>query len=255
MTRWNALVLAASRGDADPVAQAAGVRDKAFARIAGRPMIEHVVAALRAVPEIGDIAALMALGAPEPPTGVLRLDAADGPAASTLAGLDRMGAPLIVTTADHPLLTPGMVADLLRAAEASGADILAGVSPRATVEAAGNPARRTWLRFADGDVSGANLFALATPRARRAVEIWRRAEAERKRPWRMARAIGPGVLARYLAGRLDRAGAARALGRAAGCSAAFAVIDHPDAAHDVDKPADLVFAAQRLALRIDSPAG
>ncbi|HET7408720.1 MAG TPA: nucleotidyltransferase family protein, partial [Paracoccaceae bacterium] len=166
MTRWNALVLAASRGESDPVAQAAGVRHKAFAVLEGRTMIEHVVAALRAVPEIGDIAASIAPEAPELPAGVLRVDAAAGPAASTLAGFDRLGAPLLVTAADHPLLTPGMVADLLRAAEATGADVLAGICPRATVESAGNPARRTWLRFADGAVSGANLFALATPRAR-----------------------------------------------------------------------------------------
>src|SRR5690606_26237318 len=149
---------------------------------------------------------------------------------------------------------PGMVADLLRAAGKTGADVRAGVCPRATVESAGNPARRTWLRFADGAVSGANLFALATPRARGAVELWRTVEAERKRPWRMAWAIGPGVLARYLAGRLDRAAAARALGRAAGCTAALALIDHPDAAHDVDKPDDLAFAARRLEMRANPPA-
>lgn len=249
MTRWGALILAGSRGPSDPVAQAAGVAHKAFAPIAGRPMIEHVVAALRATPQVGDIAASIAPEATPLPDGVARLDAQAGPAASTLAAFDRLGAPLLVTTADHPLLTPGMVADLLRAAADTQADVLAGVCPRATVESAGNPARRTWLRFADGDASGANLFALASPRARGAVALWRAVEAERKRPWRMAWAIGPGVLARYLAGRLDRAAAAAALGRAAGCTAAIALIDHPDAAHDVDRPEDLAFAARRLAAR------
>lgn len=253
MRRWTALILAGSRGASDPVAQAAGVADKAFAVLDGRPMIAHVADTLRAVPGVGAIAVSISAHAPALPEGIVRLDAETGPAASTLAALERLGAPLLVTTADHPLLTPDMVADLLRQAEATGADVLAGVCPRPTVEAAGNPARRTWLRFADGDASGANLFALATPRARGAVALWQAVETERKRPWRMAWRIGPGVLARYLLGRLDRAAAARALGRAAGCTAAIAIIDHPDAAHDVDRPEDLAFAARRLADRRGPP--
>jgi GTP:adenosylcobinamide-phosphate guanylyltransferase len=253
VTRWSALILAGSRGPGDPVARAAGVAHKAFAHVAGRPMIAPVIDALRAVPEIGDIAASIPPGAPARPRGLLRLDAEAGPAASALAAFDRLGPPLVVTAADHPLLTSAMVSDLLAAAQASGADAVAGICPRATAEAAGNPARRTWIRFADGAVGGTNLFALATLRARGALVLWRRLESERKRPWRMAWRIGPVVLARYLAGRLDSAAAAAAVGRAAGCSAAFAVIDHPDAAHDVDRADDLAFAEARILARRAAP--
>jgi len=246
MTRWSAVVLAGSRGPSDPVARAAGVEHKAFAPLAGRPMIEHVLAALRAVGEIGDIAVSIGPQAPLLTGDVLRLEAGATPAASAAAALDRLGAPLLVTTADHPLLTARMVADLLEAVETTGADAVAGICPRSTVEAAGNLAPRTWIKFADGAVCGVNLFALATPAARSAVTFWHRLEAERKRPWKMALQIGPKVIARYLAGRLDSAAAARALSRAAGCSAAFAVIDYRDAAQDVDRPEDLAFAEQRL---------
>ena len=45
--------------------------------------------------------------------------------------------------------------------------------------------------------------------------------------------------------------AAAALGRAAGCRAALIMLPFPDAAHDVDKPADLAFAEARLAARGD----
>jgi CTP:molybdopterin cytidylyltransferase MocA len=245
---WRALILAGDRGPADPVARGAGVAHKAFAPVAGRAMIAHVIDALRAVPEIGEIAVSLPGGAPDP-GGVLRLDAEAGPSASALAAFDRLGPPLLVTTADHPLLTPGMVGALLAAAEETGADALAGVCPRATAEAARPGARRTWLRFADGEVSGSNLYALAAPPARGAIALWQRIEAERKRPARIARLLGPGLLLSYLAGRLDRAGAARALGRAAGCRAAFAVIDQPDASHDVDRPEDLAFAEARLSAR------
>lgn len=249
MTEWRALILAGARPGADPVAAAAGVAFKAFAPVAGRPMLAHVVAALRGAPQIAEIAVSVPSDAPALPEGLIRLDSAAGPAASALAGFDRLGPPLLVTTADHPLLTSAMVMDFLAGAEASGAAAAAGLCPRATAERAGNPARRTWLRFADGDASGCNLFALAAPEARGAVALWRALETERKRPWRMARRIGPGLLVRHLLGRLDRAGAAAALGLRAGCTAALVTVDHPDAAHDVDSPADLLFAERRMTAR------
>ena len=62
---------------------------------------------------------------------------------------------------------------------------------RPVVEQAGSPGRRPFLRFRDGEVSGCNLFALMTPRARAALTYWRLLEAKRKRPWRMAWAVGP----------------------------------------------------------------
>ncbi len=65
----------------------------------------------------------------------------------------------------------------------------------------------------------------------------------------MAWAIGPFTLIRYAMGLLSIRAAAAALGRAAGCQAALITLPFPDAAHDVDKPADLAFAEARLAAR------
>lgn len=246
---WAAVVLAGSRGPADPVAQAAGVSHKAFAPVGGRPMIEHVLAALSACPDIGRVVVVIEPDAPALPDDVERIDAAPSPSLSALAGFDAVGAPALVTTADHPLLTPEMVGHFLSEAVDSCADVAAGVSVRSVVEQAGSTARRTYLRFRDAEVSGCNLFALMTPRARGALTFWRRIEAERKRPWRMARELGPGVLASYVLGRLTTADAAAALGRRAGCAAAMVRLPFPDAAHDVDKAADLAFAEARLAAR------
>lgn len=250
--RWRAVVLAGSRGPHDPVAAAAGVSHKAFAELAGKPMVGHVLDALSEVPRIGAVTVVIESDAPPLPAGVTRLDAASSPSRSALAGFGAADPPVLLTTADHPLLTPEMVEHFLSAAEASGADVAAGVALRPVVEAADSGARRTYLRFRDGEASGCNLFALMTPAAGAALAFWRRLETERKHPWRMARALGPLTLARYLLGRLSMAGAAAALGRATGCRAALLTLPFPDAAHDVDKPADLAFAERRLRERAGS---
>lgn len=247
---WTAVVLAGSRGPADPVAQAAGVSHKAFAPVAGRTMIARVLDTLAAVPEIGRVIVVIERDAPDLPAGAAeRIAAAPSPSLSALAGFEQARPPVLVTTADHPLLTPEMVTHFLAGAGASGADVAAGVSERAVVEQAGSTARRTYLKFRDARISGCNLFALMTPRAGAALTFWRRLEADRKRPLRMAWTLGPATLLRYLLGWLTTSAAAEALGRAAGCRAAMVFMPFPEAAHDVDKPTDLAFAEARLAAR------
>lgn len=247
---WSALVLAGSRGGADPVAKAAGVDHKAFAPILGAPMIGYVLAALAATPEIGDIAISIEAEAGALPDGNWqRLDAAGSPSRSVETAAGTLPRPLLVTTADNPLLTPDMIAYFVKAADDSGADVVAGAATRPVVESAGSPARRTYLKFSDGRVSGCNLFALRTPQADGAVRFWQRLEALRKSPLKMAAALGPGTLLRYGMGHLTREKAARALAKKAGCSAAIVLLPFPDAAHDVDKAEDLAFVAARLAAR------
>lgn len=247
MTTWNALILAGDRGPSDPVAQAAGVPTKAFAEIAGRPMIEYVVDALRGSGLVGEIGVSIAKDAPALPDGLKRFDMAATPATSAAAGVQAMGTPLLITTADHPLLTAEMVHDFLTDFDASGAEAAAACSLREVVEQAGNDARRTYLKFSDGWVSGCNLFALRTPEAVAAVEFWKDIEAHRKKPLTMARKIGLWPLALYAVGRLSRDAVAGHIGSKIGVAATTIALDHPNAAHDVDKAADMAFAERKLA--------
>lgn len=247
---WTAVVLAGSRGPTDPVAQAAGVSHKAFAKVGGMPMIARVLDTLQAAPSIEGTAVVIERTAPElPRPGVRRIDALRSPSLSALAAFEAAGPPVLVTTADHPLLTVEMVEHFLARARESDVDVLAGVALRQVIEGEGPSALRTYLRFRDGEVSGCNLFALMTPNARAALGYWRLLENKRKQPLRMAWAVGPFTLIRYAMGILSMRGAARALGRAAGCRAAMVTLPFADAAHDVDKPADLAFAEARLAMR------
>ena len=238
-----ALVLAGRRaGERDVLAEAAGVACKALVPVAGVPMLARVVGALRAargvdrVVVLGDPATLPPDAPPARSAEVL--PASDSPAAGVAAALERFGAPLLVTTADHPLLTAAMV-EHVWAATPAWADASAGVARREVVLAAYPGGRRTWLRFRGGAYTGCNLFVLRTPRAAGAVRFWRRLERERKRPLRMAALLGSGVLLRHALGRLSLPGALDALGCRAGARLAAVEMPFADAAVDVDKPADL----------------
>lgn len=254
------LLLAGSRGGVDPVAAAAGVPHKALAPVAGRPMICHVVDTLRALPEVRRIILLS-----EDPDALRQADsvaraeadgllvtapAAGSPARSVLAGLDHPEAalPVMVATADAPLLTPGMVRSFWAALPAE-TDMAVAVTPGAGIRHRFPDGRRTFLRFRDGDVSGCNLFAIATPAARAIFLFWRRIEAHRKRPLAMAGLIGPLTLLLYLTRRMRMADLTRRLTRKTGARAALVPIPFPEAAVDVDKPEDLAVVEKVLAER------
>ena len=248
MSGFQALVLAGSRGGVDPVAAYGGAAHKALIRLGGETLLARVVGALRAAgaTRIAVISSHPEVRAEIVRLGVEALDEATGPSLSVRAGAERLGTPLVVTTADHALLQPEWVARFLADTPAD-ADVTVLVAARATVEAAAPGTKRTWLKLADGDWSGCNLFYLANDRALGVIDLWRRVEAERKRPWKMAQILGPRMLLRYITRRLGLRDAAARLGALAGVRAAIVETPYGLASVDVDKPADLDLVRQIVA--------
>ena len=243
-----ALVLAGTRGGGDPLAEYAGVSHKALIPVEGRPMLERVVAALSAVPQVGRIliaierpeivAALPAMRVP-----VTAVPAASGPSASVAAVLAAEGTPMLLTTADHALLQPEWIQELLQA-DGGDADALVALARSDAVLAAAPGTQRTWLRFADGDYSGCNLFLLRTPVTSRIVSLWQEVEAARKRPLTLLRRLGFTYALRYRMGWLSLDQALQRLGRMAGARIRPVILRDGRAAIDVDKPADLDLVRQ-----------
>lgn len=235
-----ALILAGSRGGVDPVAAHAGVTHKALVELGGKTLLARVGRALAAAG-----ASRIAVSADDPAVvaeaarlGYLVVAPAAGPSESVGRGMTRLGAPLLVTTADHALLRPEWITRFL-ADVPPETDVAVLLARRETIEAEAPGSRRTYLRFADGAWSGCNLFLLATPAAASAIGLWRTVEADRKRPWRIVRRFGVGTLLSYLLGRLTLARAVRRLGALAGVRAAAVQSPFGLAAVDVDTPADL----------------
>jgi GTP:adenosylcobinamide-phosphate guanylyltransferase len=244
----DALVLAGSRPGGDSLARHAGVSHKALIEIGGRTMIERVVAALAAVPEVARIliaidrpevlSALAGLHAPQCPKPVIAVPAAESPSASVAAVLEREGTPLIATTADHALLMPQWLRAFIEACPPE-ADVVAALAPKAAVLACAPGTQRTYLRFADGDFSGCNLFCFQRPGAVRVVHLWRELEAHRKSPLRMMLRLGLGTALRYRLGQLRLEDALARLGALCGGNVRVVELADGRAAIDVDKPSDL----------------
>jgi len=250
------LILAGRRPGGDALAAAEGCPVKGFIPIGGRPMVAWVLEAVRGLETAGTIRVAL----PEALTGhricrelaaagVRAIPAEESPAATVAAvcGGSAPGERTLVLTADHPLLRRETLRGFLRRASAVEAGIVAGVTDCAAIERTYPGARvSTGLRFAEGQFTGCNLFLLRGTEGARAAAFWRRMEGLRKRPWRIAASLGPGLLLRYRLGRLSLGDAARELGGRMKAKAAFIVLDDPLAGMDVDRAEDLAFARSRL---------
>ncbi|GAJ28550.1 nucleotidyltransferase family protein [Acidomonas methanolica] len=247
MTELPVLVLAGSRdGDRDPLARHGGVAHKALLPVAGRPMLARVLDCLRATPGLGTIH--VSTEAPddlrEVAGNVVFLPAAPGPSASVAQAIAACGTPLLVTTADHPLLRPVWIAEFL--AESDACDLAVAVATRAVIERDVPGTKRTYIRLRDMRFSGCNLFLFATPASRDVVRLWQRLERERKKPWRMAAILGPTILLRAVTGTLTSTALCRHIERLTGARVRLVPMSDGKAAVDVDKPADLTLVERIL---------
>lgn len=235
------LVLAGQReGVVDPLCAQAGIEWKALLPIHGKPMIDYVLAALAACPALakpvwisGMDTALIAKGLKQSPSEA-------GPASSVVAAAQAgLPTPFLVTTCDHPLLSPKMIEDFIEGAQASGADFALGLASKDIIQPAYPHVKRTYLKFRDDSVSGCNLFYVKNQRGLRAIEFWRAAQNDRKKPIKLARRLGFGMLIRYITGRLSVQGAFQHAADKLGITACPVMLNSPEAAIDVDKPSDL----------------
>ena len=243
MSRWTAVVLAGSRPGVDPFAADYGTDLKALIPVGGVPMVARPVAALLQSPEIERICVLAQqvdrIEAVLPNDGRLSVRQSGATIAATLKEMladPAISYPLLITTADHALLDRSMIADFC--GRAGGADVAIGLVEQKSLMARLPQTSRTWLRFRGGAYSGANLFAFGSPKAVRAVALWRSVEQDRKKGWRVVAALGPvallGALLRLRT--LDRTLAV--VGRKLGLDIRKVELENPLAAVDVDKPSD-----------------
>ena len=249
--RFSAVVLAARRGGADPVAAMAGCSHKGLVPIAGQTMLARVLRALAASGSVETMAICIddaAVLGESPEIAALienhdiaLIDSAATPSLSVIRSVEALERPwpVLVTTADLPLLSAEMVDYFCARAQASDADLAVGLASASVVLGRYPDTLRSFLPFRGERYTGCNLFALMTPLAMEAVAFWTSVEQDRKHPWRIFKSFGAMAMVRFLMGGATLDAALAAGSRRLGLAAAAVTMPFPNAAIDVDKPADM----------------
>lgn len=244
------LILAGQRdGIVDPLCAQAGIEKKAVLPLCGKPMLDYVLDALQSaklkVPYFisGYTASHSDI--------LVQSPAASGPAGSALKAFeDGITFPTLMTTADHPLLTPEMIIYFVKKAQASGADFCVGLADKTVIHPAYPAVKRTYLNFSDRSVSGCNLFYFANEQSLAAIRLWEKAQKDRKRPLRLASHFGVRILIDYLFKKLTLNGAFKYASDRMKLDAKPILIPIAEAAIDVDKPSDKTLVEQILHERL-----
>lgn len=258
--KFRTVILAGERPGGSPLSHAFDVAASVMVPVAGKPALARVLDAVEDSQSAGGgiicgpsaeaVSTDTALDELLRRPGFEWLEPASGPAASASSAvrkLDRF--PTLLTAGDHALLTGEIVDAFCGQALGTGADerydLVIGFVPHRLVKDAWPESRRTVLKFSNGRFCGSNLFAIMTPEGGKALEFWRQAEADRKKPWRIARRFGFFALALYLLRLLSLERALAGLSEAAGCRIGHVKVGFARAAVDVDSIED-----QKLAEKI-----
>ncbi|MEM7568711.1 MAG: nucleotidyltransferase family protein [Pseudomonadota bacterium] len=251
-----ALVLAGERpAGTDPMATSGalnGAAHKAFLPLNGRPMLDYVFSALNDADDVGTLTMSApahlhaAFGEADPEMALLA--SANSPAQSIAAALAHFqDAPeVLVTTCDHPLLTPQIVTQFIERARAQDVDVSVGCVTRSVFKSSFPSAKRTFVALRDIQFSGANLFYIRPANAGGLFSYWVHLEQHRKNPLALARAIGLGLAIRYAFGRLTLHKLLETVEARCSTRCTLVPLDDPVAAIDVDKPADIALATRLL---------
>jgi molybdopterin-guanine dinucleotide biosynthesis protein A len=240
------LILAGKR-DRDsrviPLTEAAGVSHKCVVPVAGRPMIEWVIAAAAET----QLPILISLDEPDLLSGIAvarDLERAgrlryvpphSNIVESVLAAAAMAEMPLMITTADNVLVTGEALLEADRAAERRHADCLVALARKEDILAAHPEAQHRFYPFRDGEFSNCNLFWLRDHNALRIAETFREGGRFLRNPGRIVRAFGLMNLIRF------RYGLATLDGWFAGLSRRFRLNAVP-----------YIFADGRLAIDVDN---
>jgi len=230
----------------------AGIPNKAFLPVAGKPLVERVLDALRDSSRVRRTVLVAPMPVPEelarrchrvlPDRGLLLSNVTS--AVEALAD-----APWVLAcAADLPLLSGKAVRNFLEACAARPADFYYGIVREEDLEARFPGARKTFVRVREGSFAGSSLVLLKPQVLERVQPLLAQLVEARKNPARLASLLGSGVVVKYLTGRLAVADVERRAWELTGLRGAAVVCPDPEVALDVDvgKPENLELAQQWL---------
>lgn len=214
-----------------------GVPNKAFLPVAGVPMVERVVRALRGVAGIRRIAVV----GPPSVEGLQALGDLVVPERGDIlenvrAGLEALGTDgwVLVAASDLPLLAPDAIVDFLGSCERVEADFFYPIVRQEIIESRLPGIRKTFVRVADGTFAGGGLLLLKPFVLERVWGLVEAAVAARKNPAKLATLFGAKYVVQFALGRLRIADLEERVRELTGLRGKAVLSRFPELAIDVD---------------------
>ena len=244
------IVLAGGPPDAVAALQP-GAPNKAFVEIAGKPLVQRTLEALRASPAVGKLivvapaaahdSAALALADEKRPDGTRIRDSL----ASGLRGLDP-AADVLISASDLPVLTTLCIESFLTDARALDAELTYAILERGAHLRQFPQVPHTWAHMRDGTYCGGGFITIRPRVYPLLAEFIERLGAARKNPLRLASLFGKRTLLKFALRQLSVAQAEERASQVLGAKVRAVPSRYPEMAVNVDRPSDVALAERLI---------
>lgn len=223
--------------------------------IAGRPMVEWVILALKEAERVDQV--ILVGPRRSRSDGVIVTEAGKTLWESLASGLRQVSpsaTQVLLVTADIPLITGAIIDEFIEHCPLD-ADLVYPVVEKERTLSRFPETMRTYVRLAGMTVTGGNMV-VANPKVLPKVE--ERAKvliAHRKSPLRLARDVGLILLLKLMTGRLSLSDAERRVSQVFGITGRVLECPHPEVGVDVDKIGDFTMAERVLSAAFKGRSG
>jgi GTP:adenosylcobinamide-phosphate guanylyltransferase len=253
----DAIILAGGL-NSGPLRQVSSARYEAEIEIAGRPMLDYVILALKRVPSINKIIVVGSSSMlSEDVKSSIDFIASPGDSMvdSLLNGLEKLNAdePVLVLTSDIPLITWEAVEDFLNRCKKRKGDVYYSFVSKELNEEKYPGVQRTYVKLREGTFTGGNLVLLAPRIIKGNRELLIKAATLRKKPVQLGKLLGWRCLFYLLLGKLTITAIEERVLKIFNIHAIGVISPYPEVGIDVDKPSDLKLAKEVLS-KLESTA-
>lgn len=246
----NAVVLAGGLNSGS-LRQASLAQYEAEIEIAGRPMLDYVILALRKVQAINRI---LVVGSETVLSKDIKKEISDivqpgkTMVDSLVNGLNALNTnePVLVVTSDIPLITKEAFEDFLERCGRRQADVYYSFTSKESNDQKYPGVQRTYVKLKEGTFTGGNLVLMSPRVIRDHMEMLTKATLLRKKPLQLCSMLGWKHLLKLLLGELTIGEIEERVTRIFKFSAVGVISPYPEVGIDVDKPSDLVLARKVL---------
>jgi molybdopterin-guanine dinucleotide biosynthesis protein A len=234
-----------------------GISNKALIKIGDKEMVRYVLEAFRSVEKIERIV----LAGPVEQFESLKDDYSLELVPEESSILENLAAatrylktkkPLLIATADIPLITTEGTGDFLQKCYPYDLDFYYPIVRKEVCENSFPGVKRTFVKLEEGSFTGGNIFLVNSTIIEPNLPFLKQFIDSRKKPLKMVSMLGAGFLLSGLAGRLSIAQLEKRFSGLFNLKAKAIISDYPELGFDVDKPGDLELMRKYIA---DSNSG
>jgi len=224
---------------------------KGLVPINGRPMYEYVVGALDRCEKIGRVC--LVLPVEHFLSGVsnkAEVVVAGGDLPDVIkTGIDFLSTknPVLIMSADIPLITPEAIDDFLKRCEAHEAELYYPIVSYDEVEKRFPGVERTYVRLKEGRFTGGNVILVDPEFVARNMDNIKWIYELRKKPFAIAKELGFSFLIGFMLGSLTIGQLEKQVGKLTRATCVSIITPFAEIGIDVDKKSDLQLAVMALA--------